>query len=41
MAYRAGGVSYCVFVSDGGDLQVLQSSDLSLSAHGYVEKKND
>ena len=37
LAHRAVGVSRCLFVSDGGDLQILQSSDLSLPAHGYVK----
>lgn len=34
LAYRAVGVSCCVFVSDCGDVQVLQSSDMSLPDHG-------
>lgn len=34
LANRAVSVSCCVFVSDRGDVQVLQSSDMSLPAHG-------
>lgn len=34
LARRAAAVSCGVFVSDCGDLQVLQSSDLPLHAHG-------
>lgn len=37
VARRAVGVSCCVFVFDCGDLQVLQSSDTSLPAHGQVK----
>lgn len=40
LAYWTGGVSCRLFVCDGADLQVLQSSDLSLPAHGYVEKQH-
>lgn len=34
LAHRAVDVSCCVFVPDCGDLQVLQSSDISLPTHG-------